>query len=556
MAHQWFGDLVTMAWWDDTWLNESFASWMEGKIVNAWKPEWDLGVDLVGTKLAVMHSDSLDSARAIHQPIETASDISNAFDGITYEKGEAVLTMLETRIGPDVFQKGVRSYLAKHAWGNATYDDFVGAMTDAAGTDLHPVFDAFVKQSGVPVVGFELKCDKGGSPALAMSQRRYAPIGSSMDTKRTWQVPVCVRWGVGKDSGRDCTTLGGETGELALSAKKCPDWVEPNEGGLGYYHMAPTGKLLDSLLARANTVLTVPERVGLIGDVNALVTSGDIDNGKALALVASLAKDQSRHIVDASIGIVGGIAEMVPEELRPKYEKLILRLYQARARELGWHSKPNEDADRKELRPTLLAMVAGEANDPVLAAEASKLAWKWLDDHAAVEPELVGTALAVAAQHGDQKLFDRLHADAKKTSDRSERGRLLGAMGDFEDPKIVAQAMQLVLTDEFELRESLGLLQGGFANRHTRTAAYAFVKEHFDAITDKLPSQYRPYMAYTVVALCDDAKKPEIDAFFTPKIEKMDGGARIMKQALEAMSLCAAQRKAQSPSVVAFLNKQ
>src|SRR5262249_1897713 len=148
MAHQWFGDLVTLAWWDDTWLNESFASWMETKIVEGWKPDWALDIDVVADKSGVMREDSLDSARAIRQPIKAHSDIESAFDGITYGKGEAVLMMLEKWIGADTFQQGVRAYLAKHAWGNATYEDFVSAMSDAARKDLHPLFDSFVLQSG------------------------------------------------------------------------------------------------------------------------------------------------------------------------------------------------------------------------------------------------------------------------------------------------------------------------------------------------------------------------------------------------------------------------
>jgi alanyl aminopeptidase len=556
LAHMWFGDYVTLAWWDDTWLNESFASWMEGKIVEQWKPDWELGVGAVASKGGVMGSDSLDSARAIRQPIATVNDISNAFDGITYGKGEAVLTMLERHIGSDVFQKGVRQYLAKHAWGNATYTDFVAEMSAAAGKDLEPMFNGFVLQSGVPLVSFELSCKAGAPPTLALAQRRYVPTGSQIDPKRTWQLPICVRWGNGKASGRDCTTLTAETGELALSAKTCPEWVLPNEGGLGYYRMLPKGDLLDKLLARAGKVLTLPERVGLIGDVNALVSSGDVKNSVALALVETLAKEKSRHIVDASIGVVAGIDEMVPDALRPNYERLITKLYRARARELGWQSKKGEDDNTKQLRPNLLSLVAGVGRDPELIKQATALAWKWLDDHKAVDPELVGLVLETAARYGDQKLFDRMHADAKKTTDRVERGRLLGGMGSFIDPKIVEQAMAIILTDEFELREASGLLQGGFAERRTRLAAFNFVKQHFDEISNKLPEPYRPYMAFTFVALCDDTKKAEIEAFFKPKIEKLDGGPRVMAQALEQLSLCAAARKAQTPGVVAFLKRQ
>jgi cytosol alanyl aminopeptidase len=555
MAHQWFGDYVTMAWWDDTWLNESFASWMEGKIVGEWKPDWDLDIDAVAGKSGVMHQDSLDSARAIHQPIKVFGDIEGSFDGITYGKGEAVLRMMERTVGADTWQRGVRAYLAKHAWGNATYEDFVSAMTEAAGTDLHPLFDSFVKQSGVPIVSVELSCKKGEAPSLSLAQQRYKPTGSTIDPKRTWSIPVCVKWGAGKTTGRDCTTLSEPTGQLALSAKTCPDWVLPNEGELGYYRMLPKGDLRDHLLKHARD-LTLPERVGLVGDVNALIASGDLENGVALSLVADLAKDKSRHLVDASIGIVAGVDDMVSDKLRPKYEKFIRKLYQARAHELGWSAKKGEGADAKELRPELLGLVAGDGKDPALIKEATALAWKWFDDHKAVQPELVGTVLHVAARYGDQKLFDRIHAEAKKATERADRARLLRALGAFSDPKLAEQALALTMTDEFDLREASGIMQATMGDPRTRMITYNFVKQHFDEIESKLPPMYRPYMGYFAVGLCDEAMAPEIKAFLEPRMAKLDGGPRVLTQAMEQMALCSAARKAQTPAVEAFFAKQ
>jgi len=555
MAHQWFGNYVTAAWWDDIWLNEAFANWVGAKVVETWKPAWDGPVDRVARKASVMGQDSLESARVIRQPIASAGDISNAFDGITYEKGEAVLTMLERWVGLETFQRGVRTYLAQHARGNATYADFAGAVARAAGKDLKPLLDSFVLQSGVPLVSFELACTRGAPPVLKLSQQRYKPTGSKIDPQRAWQLPVCVRWGAGTASGRDCTLLSARAAELPLSAKSCPDWVLPNEAGLGYYRMQPKGDLLDRLLARAQQTLTLPERVWLVGDVNALVGSGDVDNGVALSLVDTLAKDRSRHIVDMSVGLVARIDEMVPADLRPNYERLIRKLYRARAVELGWQSKKGETEDQKRLRPTLLSLVGGTGRDPELIKQATALAWKWLDDHKAVDPELVGAVLGVAARHGDQKLFDRLLADAKRTQDRIERERLLGTMGAFIDPKITTQAMALILSDQFDLREGVGLMQGGFANRATRPTAYKFVVDNYDAISNKLPEPYRPYLAFTVVALCDDDRKAEAEKFFRPRIEKLDGGPRVVAQALEQLSLCSAAKKAQTPGVVAFLKK-
>ncbi|HET7504774.1 MAG TPA: M1 family metallopeptidase, partial [Kofleriaceae bacterium] len=492
----------------------------------------------------------------IHQTIATNGEIDSAFDNITYGKGQAVLTMAERTIGPDVFQRGVRDYLARHAWGNATYEDFVGAMSRAAGHDLHPLFDSFVLQSGLPRVSFALSCGPGKPPVLALAQRRYAPTGSKIDPRRSWSVPICVRWGAGAATGRDCTALASETGELPLSATTCPAWVMPNEDGLGYYRMAPDGKLLTQLLARAGKALTLPERVTLIGDVNALVASGDVEKAVALELVETLAKDRSRYIVDASIDVVASIDEMVPPALRPRYERFIRKLYQARARELGWQPRKGEDDNTRQLRSSLLLLVADTGGDPELIRQATALAWKWLDAHKAVDPDIIGAVLEVAARHGDQKLYDRLLGDARKASERAERARLLAAMGHFVDPRLVSQALAITVTDEFEIREVGEILQGALAEPRTRELGFAFVKDHIDALLARLPELYRPYLAFSFVALCDDARRPEIEQVFASRIEKLDGGPRLMAQALEALSLCSAQRKAQRPGVEAFLRRQ
>jgi aminopeptidase N len=332
--------------------------------------------------------------------------------------------------------------------------------------------------------------------------------------------------------------------------------VVPNEAGLGYYRMQPKGDLLDRLLARAPKALTLAERVGLVGDVDALVGSGDVQNGVALALVDTLSKDRSRHIVDLSLRLIGGLDEMVPAGLRPNYERLIKRLYRARAVELGWQGRKGEADDRKQLRPELLSLVAGQGRDPGLGKQATALAWRWLDDHKAVDPEVVHVVLAVAARRGDQELFDRLLAEAKQTADRTERARLLRALGAFVEPKLVSQAMAIMLTDQFDLREAMGLMWGALQSPATRDVAYRFVVDNFDAISNKLPPMYRPFLAYTLTALCDDTRKAEVEQFFRPRIEKLDGGPRILAQALEQLSLCSAAKKAQTPGVVAYLEKQ
>jgi alanyl aminopeptidase len=555
MAHLWFGDKVTMAWWDDTWLNEAFASWMAAKITRVVEPRWDSDVWDVDVRSSVMGDDSLDSARRILQPIETANDIENAFDDITYEKGQAVLTMIERQVTPTVFQNGVRAYLAAHAWGNATYGDFVRAMTEAASADQKPLFDSFVMQSGVPLVSVKLACANGEPPRLVVSQRRYRPLGSKIDPHRTWTLPMCVRWSAGSVTGHDCAVVTGETGALPLSAPTCPDWVLPNDGELGYYRALPEGVLLGQLLAHAKS-LTLAERVGLVGDLNGLVDGGELPAEVALQLVADLANDRSRYLVGESIGIVLGIDEMFDDKLRPNYARFVNKLFAARAKAVGWHSRPGDDDNAKQLRPQLLAVVANRGRDKALIAKATELTWKWLADHKAIEPELVTTTLEIAARYGDQKLFDRMHADAKATDDRDVRGRLLGAMRRFQDPKIVEQAWAIALSDEFEPREAFRFAYTGYDDPKQREAAYAFIKAHFDEIANKLPSSWRVGVAYAFSRLCDKAREPEIEAFFKARIEAFEGGPRIYQQELEQLELCDARKHARTPGVEAFLKTQ
>ncbi|MEM9490762.1 MAG: M1 family metallopeptidase, partial [Myxococcota bacterium] len=236
LAHLWFGDLVTMKWWDDLWLNESFATWMAAKIVHTWQPSWGGEVGMVKGAGWSMRSDSLDTARKIRQPIVSAHDIDNAFDGITYGKGAAVLRMFEAWIGEDKFRQGIRRYINRHARGNADASDFLAAFGSVVGTDVAAAFETFIDQPGVPVVRAELQCTRGQKPTLTLSQRRFAPSGSRIDTDRQWQLPVCVEYGVGRKTGRSCVLMTEKQAQLELAkADRCPDWVLPNDNMTGYY---------------------------------------------------------------------------------------------------------------------------------------------------------------------------------------------------------------------------------------------------------------------------------------------------------------------------------
>jgi alanyl aminopeptidase len=556
IAHIWFGDLVTLAWWDDLWLNEAFATWMAGKIVDDWHPEWNGKVAAIQAQGRAMSSDALVSARRIRQPITSQHDIDNAFDGITYQKGAAVIAMFEAFAGPDRFRDGVRAYLKEHAHGNATAADFledVGAVVGDKGR-FAAAFSSFLDQAGYPLVTATLTCAPGAPATLAVKQERYLPKGSPGAPDQLWQIPICVR----TPEGRACSLLSEKSGTALLpNPQRCPAWLLANADGRGYYRVHHEGPLLGKLLAGGGRALSVPERLAVLGDVGAGIRTGRLPYAEALALVPALAQDENRAIVEAALSAVAALDDHhVTDELRPRYRQFVERVFGARARKLGWLPKPGEDDDTRLLRGSLVGTVAEIAEDAVLLAQARTLAEKWLGDRKAIPPELVANVLSAAGAGGDRALWDKFHAAAKAEKDRRDRNRLLAGMGSFHDPDIVDANLRIALSDEFDPRESLGLVYAAGRDRRTRERAYAFVKQNFDALVARRPPDFGAELAGVGSGFCDPQRRADLESFFKDRATRSRSGPRALAQILERIDLCIALEASQRDSVLAFLRKQ
>jgi alanyl aminopeptidase len=551
-AHQWFGDLVTLKWWDDAWLNESFASWLGTKIEDRFRPAWSAGVDPIADRDRGARSDTIVSARQIRQPVTSMHDVENAFDSITYAKGQAVLQMFEGWMGEERFQAGVRRYLAAHAFGSATAEDFVGALAAGGDAAIRPAFFSFLAQPGLPEVGVELRCAEGHGE-LELSQRRFLPLGSTGTSGQLWQVPVCVRYGGGTRAERACTLLVAARQTLPLAGGSCPEWVLGNAGGLGYYRVDYRGGLLAKLLGARAAALTLPERVATLNDAAALVETGELSLQDALALVAVHGHDADRHVVEATIEIAKRPRDLLPEKDRPRYARFVEAVYGERARALGLTSSPADD-DAQAWRDTLVAFVADSGDDPRLLADAATLAHRWLADRRSVRPEVAGLALRLAALHGDAALFDRFRAAALETADRRERTELLRAMGSFDDPRIVARTEALILTPGLDPREAISAILGApAANPAVLEERYRFIKSNFEALAAKLPRNLPARFPSLVRGFCDEEHRADVEAFFKSSVARYTGGPRILSQVLEQISLCAAFKKTQLPNAEAFL---
>jgi alanyl aminopeptidase len=559
-AHQWFGDLVTMAWWDDIWLNEGFATWLETKIAARFDPAFSVELSALGELRWVKGEDGLLSSRKVRQEVGSNDDILNAFDGITYRKGGAVIGMFEAWVGPDAFMKGVRLYLERFSHKNATSSDFLTAVGEGAGKDLRAAFSTFLDQPGIPIVGAKLSCDASGAK-LALSQERFLPVGSKGSAADgSWQIPVCVRYGAGKESARACTLLTRKTGELALPAFKtgkatCPEWVMPNADGAGYYRAAYAPRDVAALLGKGKSPVSVPERLSVVGDLHSLAANGRYPLGDALSLVPELLKDPNAHVQSWGAGLMDSLNDdFVEPEQRPNARKLVAKVIAPRLKQLGLVAKGGEPVEVRTLRRHLLYVTLESGADPKLSAEADVLAKKWLDDPKAIEPESIDNVLRAAAARGDKALFDRFLAAAKAEKDGRRVQKLLLALSGFTDPALVKASLGLVLDGTFDARTSLPLLWG--QRRSSRPVLWAFIKERFDKLMEQIPSDLRAFIFGLPAEMCSEADRADVEAFLKDRASKVTGAPRTLAQTLESITLCAAKRDVNKESLRAFLQKQ
>jgi alanyl aminopeptidase len=559
MAHQWFGDLVTTAWWNDTWLNEAFATWMERKIPGEWQPGWHLDVTAVNARLGAMRGDELASAREIRQPIQSNNDIANAFDDITYEKGAAVIEMFERWIGEAKFREGVQLYLKQHAWGNATASDFEAAMSSAAGKDVAPAFNSFLDQPGVPEISAALKCE--AQPKLAVSQKRSLPAGSQAQPQ-TWQIPICVAFEADGSVHHQCSLLSDTKDEIALTgAQTCPAWILANDGENGYYQVAYQGDLLKKILADQGGHLSVAERVGVLGDVESLASEGEVSAQVALALVPEFSKDPDWHVVQTAANIAALLkGESVPTNLREKGVRFINQEFGEKALALGWLAKPGDTDDTRLLRQKLVPFVAGTGEEKALIDQAEMLARQWLATHRGIPPEMLEPVLRIAAEFGNRDLFNALRTAAIQEREHHVREVLLEALGSFRSPELARAALDLLLSKDFDSRESFyPLLFGPLSYADTRDVPFEFVKLHLDALLKRLPREvgedYSAMLPSVGGSFCDTKRRDDLDSFFADRVKDYNGGPRTLAQTLEGIDLCIAARKSLTPELTAFLNQ-
>ena len=556
IAHQWFGDLVTMEWWDDVWLNEGFATWMENKAVAAWKPEWHLELDDVQETAGSLSVDALKNTRPIHQAAETPAQIQELFDGIAYGKAAAVLRTLEAYLGPEAFRAGVDQYLKQHSYRNATADDFWKTLAQVSKKPVDQIMPTFVKQPGAPMVSVQTQC-AGGSSTVTLSQKRYffdrALFQSGND--ELWQVPVCLKEGgeTGKSQSK-CVLLTKKQDTFALPG--CGAWVMANAGAQGYYR---TGYSSDSIRAIGRDIekdLTPAERIVLLNDSWSSIRVGEQPIGDYLALAEGLQSERTRAVVEEVTGQLEYVSDhFVTDGDREEYEQWVRRLLTPAAQELGWTPKPGESDETKTLRSRVMHTLGYAGRDPEVLAEARNLTDQALDHPAVIDHTIAFTAFSLAAQNGDTALYDKVMDHLQKKGASLEEYYLyFQTAARFSDPKLLQRTLEYALTPAVRSQDTLGLISVVMENPAGTKVAWDFVRAHWPEIEKVGGGFTSGEVVVATSVFCDAEMRDEAQDFFAT--HKVPTAERTLKQSVERMNYCVDLKARQTPQLSSWLERR
>jgi aminopeptidase N len=451
IAHQWFGNLVTMAWWDDLWLNEGFASWMESRTTARLHPDWDWGLHAVHTREGAMGRDALATTHPVVQRIATVEQASQAFDSITYQKGEAVIRMLENYVGEDAWRSGVRNYIAKHAYGNTVSDDLWTEVEKTAHKPVRAIAHDFTLQPGVPLIRVADAVCKNGKSTIALTQGEFSK-DQAHKKPLSWRVPVIAQT-VGGTTVRTVV----EGGKATLTLPGCGA-VLVNPGQSGYYRTLYAPKAFAALAARF-AALPAIDQMGLLADAWALGMTGDMPASGYLDLVNTTPADAAPQVWQDIAGVLAGLHasyEGKPEQRKVLDRFAVARLAPVLAR-IGWDAGKDEKVPVSNLRATLIGAL-GAMGDPAVVAEARRRYALRTTEPAAMPAALRRPILGVVAANADAATWDALHAEARAEQTAMIKSEHYGLLGAAKDPVLARRALALALTDEAGATNSAGII--------------------------------------------------------------------------------------------------
>jgi aminopeptidase N len=546
IAHQWFGNLVTMKWWDDIWLNEGFATWISSKPLAEWRPEWRVELDDAEDTQGALGTDALRSTRAIRTKVETTEQINEVFDAIAYEKTSAVLRMIEAYVGPESFRKAIASYLTKFSYSNAAGEDFWAEVGRVTGRPVDRIMKSYVEQPGAPVLAVRNKC-VGGSSEIAVTQSRFVGSPDATLPAQTWTVPACFKTGEGAPR---CELI--DRREQTARAGGCEN-VFANADARGYYFSEYTADAIRALGRSAGGLKPV-ERLSLLGDEWWMVRAGRHDIDVFLDLAATLTGDETPAVADAIASRLTFVSNnIVDAGEQARFERWIRERFGPALTALGIPGDLRDSDDLQTRRATLMMLVGVVGNDTDVQRRARELTMRYIADPTTLAPSLAPTVLQVAAVSGDRALYDQYVAQLEKLAAQPEEYyRFFNALSWFRDPALVNATLALAVSPTVRTQDTGTLIAALMGRPWSRDMAWEFTKAQWKTLVDKHGVfQGIPTIITGLGGMCSATRVADVKQFFA--MNPVAAAQRGLRQSIERVESCAALDARQSPAFAAWL---
>jgi len=547
LAHMWFGDLVTMKWWNGIWLNEAFATFMEMHATDAFRPQWDRWTTFGLSRTAAFDTDSLTSTRPIEYPVISPADAEGMFDILTYEKGAAVVRMLEQYLGEDQFRAGIHQYLAEHAYGTTETTDLWDAIESATGEPVRRIMDSWIFQGGFPVISVDVVND---GRTLRLSQHRFGYAGDlgngespipAHDDAAQWIVPLIFSQRSATDGVITFEKVLLDQPSIDIDLIEPATWIYVNTEGTGFYRARYAPDLRAALVAHAQTDLSAIERYGLVDDIWASVLAGDLEAHDFLEVAEAFREEADLSVWQRIIAGLTALDRIVEGDGRAALHTRVRGLINPAYEKLGPEPRP-EDSDRdRALRGVLFEALGVLGSNIDVQSRAHVIL-----DIGALEPDpaLVAASVNIVAATGTSADFDEFIRRMKNAPTPQEELRYLGALADFPDPDLIARLVRMTLTDEVRSQNAPLLLRRALSNRDAGEIAWFFVSSEWEAITTRLPSNSIARFLEGIRGLSRSGTAAEVMAFF--ETHEVPQGDKILAQHLERLEVTVALRQRES----------
>jgi puromycin-sensitive aminopeptidase len=552
-AHMWFGDLVTMSWWNGIWLNEAFATFMEMLAVDAWKPEWQRWVAFGVSRAAALSVDGLHSTRPIEFPVRAPREADAMFDVLTYEKGASVLRMLEQYLGPEVFRDGVRDYLRTHTFANADTGDLWAALGRASRQPIPAVMDGWIFAPGYPLVSVGVEGHE-----LVLRQQRFTYLPEALhwfgagpaapSPPPRWQVPVRLRvTGGGGDAVERVLLTGTETRRPLAAGWQS---VVANEGGHGFYRVRYDEALRERLLDRLPALGAI-ERFNLVNDAWAVAAAGLMPLTQYLDLTARFRGERDKNVWAVLIGSFHTLNRLVTPADRPKLEALVRDRAAPALAALGWTPRPGEDELARQLRGDLIRALGTLGDERAIRDRAAELYAGHERGTAPVDPNVLPALIAVLAHTGDEGRYHEFFERFRTATTPQEEQRYLYALTAFPPPTLVEQTLARTINGDIRTQDAPFVARAMLLAVHAREQAWDFVKKQWDTMDRLYPKHGLRRMAEGVIGLVTPELEADVHRFF--KERSIDLGGKTLEQYLEQLRVAVALREREGAALSAYL---